>query len=222
MKQMYYLCITNQLNHTAMCLNLKNDKTRVQIAKKDIIVYKGLYKLNEEAFTFSKAKHGDSFKGTIRNTKCEGKISIENENVIFLCTNKVILDGNDAEDKLGYKYSWRFDNNVQEIIIDKEIIFNKDNYEKCIENEEYETPYQRTRIKIGETYTSNLIKNITNPLYCKIDIGLHSFKTMEDAKAIAPIIAKCIIPKGGKYYKGKFNDWVSYASDKLTYVEIVK
>jgi len=32
---------------------------------------------------------------------------------------------------------------------------------------------------------------------------------------------KCVIPKGSTYYVGTFDYWKSYASDKLTYVEII-
>jgi hypothetical protein len=35
------------------------------------------------------------------------------------------------------------------------------------------------------------------------------------------IIAKCIIPKGSVYYRGKFDDYFSYASNQIKYVEII-
>ena len=63
-------------------------------------------------------------------------------------------------------------------------------------------------------------------------MGLHSFELLDDCKnnafiekiyAYKSVVVKCIIPKGSKYYKGKFNNYFtvysSYASDKIKYVE---
>ena len=81
----------------------------------------------------------------------------------------------------------------------------------------YQTFYQGFKVEMGETYTSELEK-----IDDSIEKGLHSFETMEGAKSVSYIVAKCIIPKGSRYYEGIFNRDVSYASDKLTYIEIVK
>jgi hypothetical protein len=99
------------------------------------------------------------------------------------------------------------------------------------------TPYRMTFIHIGETYTSRLIvtgiytNEYTNEEQYVINVGIHSFKEYNDADdAIADvyglsdeprIIAKCIIPKGAEYYTGTFNGRESYASDELTYLEII-
>ena len=80
------------------------------------------------------------------------------------------------------------------------------------------TPYRNFPIEIGKTYNSELIKSDGF-----IQEGLHSFKNLDDAKSsYVQIYAECIIPKGSKYYEGKFADDDAYASDKLTYVKILE
>lgn len=132
------------------------------------------------------------FKGIIKSIKCKGKIYIDNTT-------------------LNYKYSLFFNERVTSIIINKR---------ECINNDGFITPYKKFPIIIGETYDSILEKN---PKY-NINKGIHSFKNIKDAKNNAnlySVIVKCIIPKDSKYYKGIFNDVVSYASNKLKYVEII-
>ena len=46
-------------------------------------------------------------------------------------------------------------------------------------------------------------------------------KSLNVGKECIKIYAECIIPKGSKYYEGKFIDNDAYASDKLTYVKII-
>ena len=48
-------------------------------------------------------KDGASFTATIQGDICEGKISVE-DNEVYLCQN--VADGLDCHDKKGYKYSW--------------------------------------------------------------------------------------------------------------------
>ena len=195
-----------------MCLNLKSEKIKKQIAKKDIVVYKALKRLFgiETINELSKVNHGDLFKGIIKGINCEGKISIQNEDLYF-CTNDIWLNGHDAYDKLGYKYSWRFDRQVDQITVNGEIILGK-------EFLGYKTYYQEVEVKIGETYSSTL-----NKCWDTVEQGLHSFGKLEDAKTFTSFVAKCIIPKGSRYYKGTFGDsYLSYASNKLTYVEIIE
>ena len=204
-----------------MCLHLKSEKTRMQTAKKDIVVYKALeVSYNSPYDERSKYNKGDSFTGIIRGIDCEGKISIDEDGEIYFCTNNENLDGCSTIDRLGYKYSWSFDNRVQRIIINGKVMYDKVvNYEKnSIETDiEYRTYYKSLKVEMGETYTSDLIN-----LGKKVEIGLHSFKTKMGAKFLSKTIAKCIIPKGSKYYIGEFTCETSYASDCLTYVEIVK
>ena len=92
------------------------------------------------------------------------------------------------------------------------------------------TPYKRVSIEIGKTYKS-IISNKDG----EIHLGLHSFKTLKELKNWATgsgwrrawwgkaggEYIKCIIPKGSTYYIGTFDCWKSYASDALTYVEII-
>lgn len=86
------------------------------------------------------------------------------------------------------------------------------------------TPYCFFEVKIGETYTSELVI-----LRGYVYEGLHSFKYLKGAREELKEwnrkyyrIAKCIIPKGSSYYIGDFVNGISYASDKLTYIEIIK
>lgn len=53
-------------------------------------------------------KHGDRVKCTIDGMDIDdAKISIDTDRTPFICQNK--KDDRDAEDKLGYKYSWALD-----------------------------------------------------------------------------------------------------------------
>ena len=198
-----------------MCLKLKSEKTKKQIAKKDIVAYKALgFKEKIETINrLSEVKHGDSFKGIIFGVKCEGKIAIQYDTVIFFCTDKVILDGNDAEDKLGYKYSWRFDSHITKIIVNNNVMYDS-------EAVEFSTPYRFAKVEIGETYTSEISRH-----NCIVDIALHSYSKLKDVIENHNgrySICKCVIPKGSTYYKGLFCKYSSYASDKLMYVKIIK
>ena len=189
-----------------MCLELKSNKTKSQIAKEDIVCYKRLEYL--PTINMSTIKDGDEFTGVIRNIQCSGKISIES-NKIYFCTNHPGLRDADIQNKHGYDNSWMFDSRVTSIIINnKEVIDLK-----------LVTPYREFPIEIGKTYNSKLIKK-----YEFVHEGLHSYKTLDDAKkfSVIKICAECIIPKGSKYYKGEFGGWDAYASDKLTYVKLIK
>jgi hypothetical protein len=198
-----------------MCLRLKNESVKPQIAENDIVVYKFL-----EVGKLKPEFHGKEFTGVIKNFTVNGKISIDKR--IFFCTNENHLDGFNADDKFGYKYSWAIDENVKSIKVDGvEIIKNKRILD-ILKNSTILTPYQDTEIKIGETYKSKLIR-----YGLLIEDGIHSIKNLEDANHFAisvknRIVAKCIIPKGSEYYVGEYDDgYVSYASDTLKYVEIL-
>ena len=188
-----------------MCLELISNKTKSKIAKEDIICYKRLEFL-PTIIDKSNIKDGDEFTGVIKEVECSGKISIESDKIYF-CTNHPLLCGTDASNKHGYNYSWVLDNTVTSIIINnKEVIDLK-----------LATPYRWFPIEIGKTYDSELIK-MDEDIY----EGLHSYKNSEDAKkSYNGIYVECIIPKGSKYYEGKFADVDAYASDKLTYVKIL-
>ena len=188
-----------------MCLELISNKTKSQIAKEDIICYKRLEYI--PTVNMSTIKDGDEFTGVINTFECSGKISVESNNIYF-CTNHPILNGSDSLNKHGYNYSWIFDNTVTSIIINnKEVIDLK-----------IATPYRWFPIEIGKTYDSELIKKDEY-----VHEGLHSYKNLDHAKNYyVKFYAECIIPKGSKYYEGKFVDDDAYASDKLTYVKILE
>lgn len=188
-----------------MCLELKSNKIKSKIAKEDIICYKKLRYL--PTINMSTIKDGDEFIGVINTVECSGKISIES-NKIYFCTNHPMLNGTNARNKYEYTNSWVFDNTVTSIIINnKEVIDLK-----------IVTPYRCFPIEVGKTYDSELIKKDEY-----IHEGLYSFKNLDEAKnSHAKLYAECIIPKGSTYYEGKFIDYDSYASDKLTYVKIIE
>lgn len=196
-----------------MCLHVRNKKLKT--AEEDIIVYKRLV----EIITIEELKkcHGKPFNGVIYGTKCEGKISIDDSRS-YICTDLSDLDGLSCEEKFGYKYSWNIGghlgNGFSFLKFELNIDFNDVNVQIA-------TPYQGSIINIGETYSSELkLENDSN-----VNIGLHSFAELESAKDDGcgdGIFAKCIIPKGAHYYEGIFCNRKSYASDRLTYVELIK
>lgn len=85
------------------------------------------------------------------------------------------------------------------------------------------TPYFRADAQLGQTYYSEFTFNH----YGDVSRGLHSFKSLKAATAEADSfiantkIIRCVIPKGSRYYQGKFGNAISYASDTLTYLEII-
>ena len=87
------------------------------------------------------------------------------------------------------------------------------------------TPYMHFPVAIGETYTS-----VLEDAGVAIDYGLHSFKSLHNTireadfirRSVTTHIVKCIIPAGSNYFVGKYGAYISYASDKLTYLEIIK
>jgi len=189
-----------------MCLELEKI-VKPSIAKEDIECYKYLLPEMIPAIEF----HGKKFSGSIRDTECTGAISINKSNVFF-CTDEIDIDGRNCANKLGYKYSWVFDDNVEVINVDGVNVTDK------MYTDGYVTPYQREVVEIGKTYISDLDTETNN-----IEIGLHSFVHFNNLPARNEnVFVKCIIPKGSQYYKGKFDFDDSYASDKLTYVEIIK
>ena len=86
----------------------------------------------------------------------------------------------------------------------------------------FETPYTCSRIRIGNTYNSRLVRNGFS-----VEDGLHSFSSIKGASLLAKgsnnsIIVECVIPKGTMYYKGEFWKHGSYASKKLTYLKVIE
>jgi len=103
---------------------------------------------------------------------------------------------------------------------------------------DYRTYYQYSAIEIGKRYNSELSKSSKMKGCLEVEIGLHTFVNLEDAKAFAVErmhirktnlnVIKCHIPKGGSYYEGLFDPWgkdngvESYASTALIYDELVE
>ena len=175
------------------------------VAEEDIVCYKWLEV--KSSITYNPDLHDKEFIGNIQGIICSGKIVIYND-CTFFCTNNPELDGCECDDRLDYLYSWEFDQFVLSIIVDgKEIL-----------DIIYKTPYQNAIIEIGETYQSELEINEL----IEVHIGLHSFAKLTDAINNGDgVYVKCIIPKGSHYFIGDFFDSISYASDKITYLEIV-
>ena len=186
-----------------MCLCLSSEKTKLSKATKDIVCYK---RLNvREELDITKYPDGTTFKGVIKGIKCEGRLTVEYGRSYF-CTNDSALNGSNCDDKKGYKYSWVFDDEVTEINGEAPVFV-------------YKTIYQNFTVKIGETYTSSL-ERIDDTVH----EGLHSYANIRDTRHTRigdEVIAKCIIPKGASYYKGTFDGNTAYASDTLTYVELI-
>ena len=100
----------------------------------------------------------------------------------------------------------------------------------------FQTTYQHFTVEIGKSYHSTLKVESSPfspylPVLNLCDIGLHSFKSLssvkKDVQIISPagfeiVLVECIIPKGSAYYIGKFGHYISYASDSLKYIKIIK
>jgi len=90
-------------------------------------------------------------------------------------------------------------------------------------NSDYITSYQKTPVEIGKTYKSKLDKPDDHG---DIHMDLHSFADLADAKKEArnwrEVLVKCVIPKGARYYLGDFEEYSSYASNQLQYIEIIR
>ena len=115
----------------------------------------------------------------------------------------------------------------KDIVVYKMIV--KDHWNSASKG--FVTPHQFATVTIGETYTSELQK-----IYSKwnkqwtIEQGLHSLVKLSTAKKLATSegyhLAKCIIPKGSMYYRGKWQTnemgYVrGYASSAIKYVELI-
>lgn len=88
----------------------------------------------------------------------------------------------------------------------------------------YLTPFQYFTMKLGKLYKSRLSK-----CYDDVTIGLHSFvnlnECIEKAKTnldeiSTTAICEFIIPKGARYYTGKFG-WVGHKSDSIASTRII-
>ena len=192
-----------------MCLKL-NKNARKRTANKDIVVYKRI--VLGQIVTCDLINDGDEFNGYILTTPCSGKIHKTKDGELYFCTNEPTLNGSESPNKFDYLYSWVYDSDVKSIIINGvELI-------KNLKKEDIlKTPYRDFIIKIGDKIESDLV--------CEdgyVNVGLHSFGSYISARRDGlGLIVKCVIPKGSKYYKGFYGLEVSYASDKLNYLDII-
>lgn len=179
-------------------------------AKKDMIVYKTI--IRKVTKTINEINDGDKFSGEICNIKCSGKISKTKEGKLYLCTNITKLKGSYCPRRHHYLYSWLLDSDVTSIIVN-----NVEMIGLITSTNIYVTPYQFQSISMGETYHSELIKENG-----EVNIGLHSVKDFYNSfNDHENFRVKCIIPKGSKYYKGKWGSSDSYASTSLKYIDII-
>ena len=120
------------------------------------------------------------------------------------------------------------DKNGKPLIATKDICCYKwvePHYVSDIDELIYQTPYRYAVVRIGSTYTS--IFSFSNDGW-SIEKGLHSFTNKRSlevfmrSRKLSGSIVRCCIPKGSKYYKGRYSKYNGLASDMLTYVEIIK
>lgn len=84
------------------------------------------------------------------------------------------------------------------------------------------TSYRKQPVEIGRTYESEFSYGCDGR---SVEKALHCFISPEDAEADAfsyMRIAKCLIPKGSTYYRGRFFYYECLASDQLIYLELIK
>lgn len=95
-------------------------------------------------------------------------------------------------------------------------------YKFLIQNSDgtFKTPYQSTPVKIGEEYTAVMDYTDHN-----VFAGLHSFRSKKDCLFFSRNwnsnikIVKCIIPFGSRYFKGRFDGFRGFASNKIKYIK---
>ncbi len=101
-------------------------------------------------------------------------------------------------------------------------------------NEEFFlTPYRKERVLVPSTVTSFLD---TPTVHDEIGKAIHSFVYADDAahdmeeevgyyagfhEFSASVVVECVIPKGAKYYVGRFAEMHAFASNKLKYIRVI-
>ena len=193
-----------------MCLSYLTTSQPL-VAKKDIVCYKQVVKRNHPQG--GPIAHGAECVAIINvnwvKHTVKGKISVLWDG-FSLCHDydKFTSNGAFSSDKFGFRFARLLNDQVESLIIDNV---------ECIKTI-YVTQYRWSPVKIGENYTSILSSPDT---YGRISRGLHSYARKPRIADKGCIIAKCIIPKGSKYYKGTFRGRVSYASDTIRYVRLL-
>jgi hypothetical protein len=133
------------------------------------------------------------------------------------------------------------DNDIKPTVAENDIKCYKVVIIKTEDNIKYLTYYREVEVELGETYYSKFTftKSFIYITKLKLEEGLHSFKSLNDAKYFNQnrtldedrIIIECIIPKGAEYYEGDFYHYdkklniniksINYASNILKYISCV-
>jgi hypothetical protein len=197
-----------------MCIQIDKKVTEPKVATEDIVCYK---EVKESRLPLDiKQYHGKEFTGkTVDDKEIKGIINVEyllfGGDSLFLCTNHHFLNGTAGSDRHGMGYSWHFDDDISELMVDGVSIL----------TESYRTPYQEMYVEIGKSYTTTLGKiNIKDDRYNynEVEEGFHTYAENPDRI----FTVKCIIPKGSKYYESfKGSYYKELCSDKLNYVELI-
>lgn len=110
---------------------------------------------------WSKIPVGSKFEGSIEGRIVEGRIQKENEEIIYLCQNK--MDGCSTSNKLGFRYSWQIGDGGLEIMKEQDVIIIKItsdptfSLEKPIKIGDNTVIFNRGSIKVGCTTVKNSV-----------------------------------------------------------------
>lgn len=223
-----------------MCLNLTKKDAVKKTASSDIICYKIVKTLQPRT-----SKISIDIEGFVPCTVAISKYSFPSqiiEGYLYSDINGdyILHDNSDFNGKkpiltdevekfmMNFRYSWKIDFKVLSVRVKgKEVLItDSDNYKVIDKKDHYLTYYRDVYVKLGEKYTSELCihKNESDSKFSySVEEGLHSFKNLEDTKALKikyyynTTIIECVIPKGAVFYEGEFINTRSYASDTLIY-----
>jgi len=75
-----------------------------------------------QTIPYSKFRHGRKLKCKIKGVQIDdAKISVDSDGYIYICSNEGNADGCDADNKLGYRYSWKIFNEDRRLCGDHEV-----------------------------------------------------------------------------------------------------
>ena len=150
--------------------------------------------------------HGQPFRCKIDGTQCEGRITVEDENV-FLCQNE--MDGYDCVDKQEFSYSWHITE------VQKDILDNKANHQYVTEFVLLDSQNEHFRLaNIQDLVPGNIIQyrhfepreilEVVNGIveYARVSTGERSVFTIEEFKE-KPWAYIFIASKGNRSYLGQ-------------------
>lgn len=147
--------------------------------------------------------HGQPFRCKIDGTQCEGRITVEDEDV-FLCQDE--MDGLDCRNKQGFLYSWHITESQ------KDILDNKSNYQDVTEFVLLDSQNEHFRLaNIQDLVPGNIIQyrhfepreilEVVNGIveYARVSTGERSVFTIEEFKE-KPWAYIFISSKGNRSY----------------------